>query len=230
MHSGWSPPEVCAHLQLVVVTDGETNSGHFFLKCFFCVCVLAFVDLICINKVRTSTGFGDWQACVPCPRYHGWLTSIENGMDMLEMFSHPSSPPCFIWLAMQATPSEKIKKRVWQLIFFLVYIVACPRAEPASQPKVWEIRYRFLQPSKELKWSGMFHLNAMEFSSAFLYRVVPHRPLTRTELESEQSSDALAPCVTGSGHWSTKSETIDRPLVTEQTCLSVDLALMVREK
>lgn len=151
----------------------ETNSGHFFLKCFFlCVCVLAFVDLICINKVRTSTGFGDWQACVPCPRYHGWLTSIENGMDMLEMFSHPSSPPCFIWLAMQATPSEKIKKRVWQLIFFLVYIVACPRAEPASQPKAWEIRYRFLQPSKELKWSGMFHLNAMQFSSAFLYRVV----------------------------------------------------------
>lgn len=90
----------------------------FFSEMFFFWCVLAFVDLICINKVRTSTGFGDWQACVPCPRYHGWLTSIENGMDMLEMFSHPSSPPCFIWLAMQATPSEKIKKRVWQLIIF----------------------------------------------------------------------------------------------------------------
>jgi hypothetical protein len=38
MPSGWSPPEVCAHLQLVVVTDGETNSGHFFSEMFFCVC------------------------------------------------------------------------------------------------------------------------------------------------------------------------------------------------
>lgn len=38
MHSGWSPPEVCAHLQLVVVTDGDQFWTFFSEMFFFGVC------------------------------------------------------------------------------------------------------------------------------------------------------------------------------------------------